>query len=536
MSATRRVARNFGWLLSGRGAGALLALAATALMARNLGPEPFGMIILLHTSAHILRHLCSVKSSEATIRFGQQLLNRSDGRSQPTAAWLALVGALFRFDLLIALAAATLGAAGLAFAAQPMGLPAELADAAWIYVAALMCTATGAAKGALRGLDRYRLLSIQLTAAPALRLAGVAACVAFATPIEWYVTVWGASLMLEHVLLLASAAPYLGLTQLGAPIRPALATQPKLAPFLKAVYWQSNLDMVPRHGATLAVGLLFGAHSAGIYRLARDIAEVVSKPVVLLRQAIFPDLTELWAQDKGAFLTLTWRASAFLALIGGLFVLAALAFGADLLVLLAGEPFRAGSTLLALLLGAAAVELGAAPLRPASYAMDRVVQVLILQSGAVILFFATLFATKPLIGLVGAGWAALASASASLLGMVWAGAPNRAERIGRTTLFVNQWMRNSYERDGGHGNLHGDALLQGGARAEGNLGEARLRRYPRFQPRQQPRLGVPCHRRPRHQGTRGGQGARRHGPLLRQSPRRTGRRGGANAARRRASG
>ncbi len=419
MSVTRRVARNFGWLLSGRGAGALLALAATALMARNLGPEPFGLVILLHTAAHILRHLCSVKSSEAAIRFGQHLLDRNSGRNQPTTAWLDLIGALFRFDLLIALSAATLAAAGLVFAAEPMGLPADMADAAWIYVAALICTATGAAKGALRGLDRYRLLSVQLMAAPALRLAGVAACIGFAAPIEWYVTVWGASLLLEHALLLTSAAPYLGLPKFGTPIRPALAAQPKLAPFLKAVYWQSNLDMVPRHGATLAVGLLFGAHSAGIYRLARDIAEVVSKPVILLRQAIFPDLTELWNQNKSAFLSLTWRASAVLALAGGVFVLAALAFGADLLALLAGEPFRAGATLLALLLGAAALELGAAPLRPASYAMDGVVQVLILQSMAVALFFAVLFATKPLIGLDGAGWAALASASASFCGMVW---------------------------------------------------------------------------------------------------------------------
>ena len=419
MSVARRVARNFGWLLGGRGAGALLALAATALMARSLGPEPFGLVILLHTTAQILRHLCSVKSSEAAIRFGQRLLDRSTGRGQPAAAWLDLIGALFRFDLLIALSAATLAAAGLVFAAQPMGLPAELADAAWIYVAALVCTATGAAKGALRGLDRYRLLSVQLLAAPALRLAGVAACIALAAPVEWYVTVWGASLLLEHALLLASAAPYLGLAKLGAPVRPALAAEPKLAPFLKAVYWQSNLDMVPRHGATLAVGLLFGAHGAGLYRLARDLAEVLSKPVILLRQAIFPDLTELWAQDRSAFLSLTWRASAALALVGGIFVLAALAFGADLLVLLAGEPFRDGSTLLALLLGAAALELGAAPLRPASYAMDRVVQVLILQSGTVLLYFAALFATKPLIGLDGAGWAALASASASLIGMAW---------------------------------------------------------------------------------------------------------------------
>ncbi len=388
-------------------------------MARTLGPESFGQVILLHTTAQILRHLCSVKSSEAAIRFGQHLLNRRNGHYQQTHAWLDLIGALFRVDLVAAILAAVLAGAGLAFASGPLGLPSELANAAWIYVAALAFTATGTAKGALRSLDRYLLLSVQLVVTPGLRLAGVVACTILEAPVEWYVTVWAASLLIDHLVVLASAAPYLSLRQLGGPIRPALATQPKLTAFLRAVYWQSNLDMLPGRGATVAVGLLFGAPSAGIYRLAHGIAEVLSKPVALLRQAIFPDLTELWQQDRAAFLSLTWRASALLALVGAAFVLAALAFGADLLVLLAGEPFGAGATLLALLLGAAALELGAAPLRPASYAMDRVGEVLILQSAAVALFFAGLFATRPWLGLDGAGWAALASASASLVGMAW---------------------------------------------------------------------------------------------------------------------
>ena len=419
MSVARRVARNFGWLLSGRGAGALLALAATALMARSIGPESFGMVILLHAAAQLIRHLCSLKSADAAIRFGQGLLDRSCGSIQPTGAWRDLIGALFRFDLLIALAAAALAAIGLAFAAQPLGLPAELAGTAWIYVVALLCTPTSAAKGALRGLDRYRLLSVLLIAAPALRLAGVAVCMIVDAPVAWYVLVWGASLLLEHALLLASAAPWLSLARVGGPIRPALATEPELAPFLKAVYWQSNLDMVPKHGATLAAGLLFGASGAGIYRLARDIAEVLSKPVILVRQAIFPDLTTLWAEDKGTFLSLTWRTSAVLLLAGALFVLGALAYGGDLLALLAGDAFLAGATLLALLLGAAALELGAAPLRPAIYAMDGVLQVLKLQTFAIILFFAVLIAANSLIGLESVGWAALASAGASLLGLMW---------------------------------------------------------------------------------------------------------------------
>jgi len=65
--------------------------------------------------------------------------------------------------------------------------------------------------------------------------------------------------------------------------------------------------------------------------------------------------------------------------------------------------------------------LTAAPLRPASYAMDGVVQVLVLQALAVLLFFAVLvlLAAESRSGLNGAGWAALASASLSLCGTAW---------------------------------------------------------------------------------------------------------------------
>lgn len=419
MSVFRRVAKNFGWLLSGRGGGAVLSLAATALAARALGPEAFGWVVLIHTTALLTRHLCSLKAADAAVRFGVPLLQGDAPAREAESTWPRLVSALYRLDLLAALLAGALGALLLLFGAAPLGLPPGLVDAAWLYVAALLCCATGTAKGVLRSLDRYRLLGALTLTAPAVRLVGVGLCVALQAPAAGYVAAWAGGLLAAQLLLQGAVARTLGIMKLGAPIRPALAAHPGMGAFLNVLYWQSNLDQFPKRAAVLAVGGLFGAEGAGIYRLAKDLGEAVDRPVLMLRQAIFTDQSRLWRDDRRQFLALTWRTGLALAAFGGAMFLIVAAFGGELLAALAGEPFRAGALLLALLFAAGVLDLGGAGLRPAGYAMDQAGQVFRLQIAAALLFFAVLYAAAPSAGLASAGWATLASAALSLGGMAW---------------------------------------------------------------------------------------------------------------------
>lgn len=415
----RRVARNFGWLLTGQVGAALLALAAVVLAARTLGPGAFGVIMLVHTSAVIIKQLCNIKSADAMVRFGVPLLQdgRRNGANSP--AWRQLAGALWRLDLITALLAGLVGALALTLLAPSLQLAAEFREAAWLYVAALFCTATGTAAGALRALDRYPLLGILMLGRPGVRLGGVLACMALEAPATAYLLVWALGFMVGELLLLGAAAALVAAPVQGHPVRPALQAHPRLAHFLKVVYWQSNLDLFPKRVAILAVGGLYGAEGAGIYRLVRDVAQAVEQPAILVRQAIFPDLSRLWKDQRSAFLTLTWRACALGFAGGGALLAAALLFGGELLEALAGEAFRTGAPLLALVLAAGGLELGGGALRPASYAMDKAGPAFALQAISVGLFFATLYGAAPLAGLESAGWAALSSNAFALAGMIW---------------------------------------------------------------------------------------------------------------------
>lgn len=419
-----RVARNLGWLLGSRGGGALIMLAALTLMARTLGAADFGVVLLLHTSALVIRQLCNLRASEATIMYGMPLVE-----GKRTTDWAALLGALFRLDALTSLLAGAVAATllvvgpGLFAAAGLFDLSWELQMACWSYVAALLLPANGTAVGSLRVLNHYRLHSaIQLTG-PVARLVGIAACGLMGLALPWYVLVWALALGLEQAAVLSAAALILlrrrEAPNLSAPIGRVLRRHKDAPGFLKTVYWQSNFDMLPRHASMLLAGGLFGADGAGIFRYVRDAVEVLQKPAALLRDAIFPDLRSLRDRDHAAFLRLTWRSCLVLLPLGGVFVVAALLGGEFFLETLAGREFATGAGLLTLLVGAATLDLGGAALRPANYAMDKAKQVLGVQLAATALYFVALPALSGTAGLEAAGWAALLAALCNLAGLSW---------------------------------------------------------------------------------------------------------------------
>ncbi|MCW8926269.1 MAG: hypothetical protein OQJ84_08440, partial [Xanthomonadales bacterium] len=77
-SISRRVVRNFGIVLRGRGIAALLTLAATALMANTLPATEFGLVILLHTYVLAVRGILNFRTYEAVVRFGVPLHESGD--------------------------------------------------------------------------------------------------------------------------------------------------------------------------------------------------------------------------------------------------------------------------------------------------------------------------------------------------------------------------------------------------------------------------------------------------------------------------
>jgi len=414
----RRILGNFAYLLRGRGIAAVMLLAATALMARALGPAEFGMVVLIHTYAVLVRSFLNVKQFLAIVRWGVPALDAGDH-----ATLRRLVNICWRIDWL-----SCIGATLVAFLLAPllgpfMGMDQQQVIMLTVYSLVLLATGNRTAIGILRLYDRFDLLGWKETIGPAIRLVGVLIAWWLDAPMVVYVATFGFAFAVEEF--------YLGWfgrreyrRQMGSlPVadnadKARIKEFSGLRHFLWITYWQSNVDLVPKHGSILLAGVLMGPAEAGLLRLARQFSTLLSKPAGLIRQVVFPDLTRSWNQGNSDFKLIVTRTAMLAGGLGLFFVLAGHFFGEYLLGTLIGEDFVAAAPVLTLLLLASTVDLTAASLRSAAYAIGHAGKVLRVYALSAVVYIALFILCTMNMGLIGSGVAACAAAALPAIAMI----------------------------------------------------------------------------------------------------------------------
>ena len=413
-----RVLDNFWILIRGRGAAAILAFAATALMARALGPVEFGLVILMHTYVLLIRALLDFGTMDAIVRFGLAAHDSSDNQTLGK-----LIKLCRRIDKQVSIAAALLALFVAPVAGPAMGMDTKHVMLLMAYSTVLFTPGAGSAAGILRLYDRIDIIGRQMTIAPTLRFLGVVIAWSFGAPIEVFVAIWGVAYVSENAYILWQAKH-----KCRAKINHALAGESLknasiddfdgLRHFLWVTYWQSNLDLLPKHITTLLVGHLLGPAEAGLLRLAREIASILARPALLIRQVVFTDLTRAWNEGSQDFGVVAYRTSIIGGALGMVFVALSYLFGEYLLTHLLGTEFIAAKGVLTLMLLAATLDLATSPLLSGLYAMGQALKTLRITMVSTALYLVMFVLLTRQFGLIGAGLASTAGAALTLVGMI----------------------------------------------------------------------------------------------------------------------
>jgi O-antigen/teichoic acid export membrane protein len=410
-----RILKNFGVILRGRGIAAVFSVAATGLMANALSAREFGLVILLHTYVVVIRGLLNFRTFEAVVRFG---VPRVEERQ--TEELFSLLRSTQAVDVAAAVAACAVAALAAPFAAHYLHWESGMVAWAVVYSTVALSTANGTSNGILRIYDRFDALSVQYTVGPILRFLLVGTAWLFDAPMVVFLAAWGSAFAAGHIYMLVRGLIELK-SQTGSGAwsgfrRADLGRRDReFWKFLGVVYWQTNIDILPKHVSTLLAGALLGPAAAGLFRLAREFSTVLTQPAVMLRDVLFPDLTRRFHADDDRFHSLPFKAAWLAGGTGLAFVLLSLLIGPPVLGFV-GEEYRAASGLLSLLLMAAAFDLSAAPLRAAAYAMGRAGSILRIHVLSISCYVAAFFLFTSLAGLNGPGYAAIV-ASALALGL-----------------------------------------------------------------------------------------------------------------------
>ena len=409
----KRVLKNFGVVIRGRGIAGIFSVGATGLMANALSATEFGLVVLVHTYVMVIRGALNFRTFEAVVRFGIPLND-----SQDQSGLRALLRSTMLIDLSAAVLATIIGMTMAPLAGHFLQWDADMVTWAAGYSLIMLATANGTPNGILRIYDRFDALGVQFTVAPALRFIMVAAAWALDASMPVFIVAWGSAFAAGHLYMFVR-----GLFELhkhmpgrlwdGFHLGELRERESEFWKFIGVVYWQTGIDLLPKHVSVLITGALLGPASAGLFRLAREFSTVLTQPAVTLREVLFPDLTRSFHAEDGGIHSLPFKTALIAGTAGLAFVIFSLFFGKPLLGIV-GEEYVPAATLLSLLLLAASFDLASAPLRAAAYAMGRAGMVLNIHIGGIVTYLSMFFLLTPLMGLTGPG---LAAVLASLLAL-----------------------------------------------------------------------------------------------------------------------
>lgn len=413
MSATPfgRALRNVGWLMTGKGVGALLSLVYLALAARALPVAEFGQFMLILSIAQAVAALVAFQTWQIVIRFGVPHHERGD-----TPALGRLVRYCAALDIGAGAVGCVIAAAAVTVMRARLGWSAEVSREALLFSFVLLVSVRSTAVGVLRLHDRFALGAMADAVTPIARFMGAIAVVATGASVRGFLIAWAAAEVATTIVYWATAHR----------IAPGLIGRWRAAGRARtenAGFWRfafvtnvnSTVNAASKQFVVVLVGLIAGAVAAGGYRLAFQLSQALVRVSEMFARGVFPELTRADAAETRDPLRRLFRQSTRLALGGGVTIcVLAPVVGGPVLQLVGGERYIGVYPILVLLSLAAGLEVMAAGFEPLLLSTGRAAAALRARLIGVAVLLAAIAVLMPLYGIFGAAVATLVAAAVSL--------------------------------------------------------------------------------------------------------------------------
>jgi O-antigen/teichoic acid export membrane protein len=366
-SPLARIVANTAWLLGGKGVGGVLSLFYIAILTRSLGLKAFGHFSLIFGTSQALIAVAGFETWRIVVRYGAEHVHNEDwaafGRISLFAGMLDVAGAVagtvlsyivfFKFNHLLHLNSALVQAAF------------------WFNVAAVWALVS-APTGIVRALDRFDVATYVESVVPAGRLVAAVVILLVGPTLVRFLMAWAAIDLLEAALYWIMArrlCPEAVRLSYLRGWRQALRENSRITRFFWVTYAGATLDAGLKQGPLLTVGYFVGTSSAGLFRLARQLAQSLGKLAGLLTRAVYAEINRARvASEAHEFRRLAYRTSLLAGAGGVIVVLLALLFGGTLMDLLGGDAFEGGGALLVPLAIGASFDLAAVAFEPVLHA------------------------------------------------------------------------------------------------------------------------------------------------------------------------
>ena len=402
-----RLLKNAGKLLSGDIIAQVLGLIAVALTARALGPEKYGVLVLIQAYIAVIDKLVNFQSWQALIKYGTDALEENADYEFKQ---------LVKFGTVLDLGSALLGTIiafiGAYVVGSWQGWTSDTIFMIMLYSSVIFFNLSGTPTAILRLFDKFGLFSVQKIIAGVIKVIGVAIVYILGQGLFAFLLVYIITIIFGYLILLFMGWRELRTKKFHRIFSAQLSGITQKFEGLWSYVWTTNLSgsvrMASRNVDTIVVGAILGTAATGMYEIAKKFANVVNRLSNPLYQAIYPDLARLWSKrDKDGFIKLGLQSACFAGavalVIWGIF----LALGDWIIYLSVGANYIEAYPVLIWYLMAIVIEIFAFPLQPAMLAMGYPQKSFYIHVITTIMYFLALFPLLHYVGLSGAGIAYL---------------------------------------------------------------------------------------------------------------------------------
>ncbi len=427
----RRIVSNTGILLVAKIIATSLGIATLLVVTASLTPMEFGILVFLHAYMLFFAEVATFQAWQSIIRFGTDDIANNDTESLTRLLrfgfTLDIISVIIGYGLAIAAFTGVVAIAN----ALPGLAPSEGVDIDTLqrlvsfYCLVILVRATSTSIGIFRLFDKFFILGIEALVMPVVRFSGAVYAAWAGWGLSGFVLAWFAGSFAQYVFLWVAGLFELkkrGL--LGGVLKAKIRFFKPRRPIWGFVV-KSNIDSTLATGfmhlPQLLVMAVFGPVWNGVFKIAEEVAKLLTEGFKLLDQVIYPELAKLVSEGRADRIwRIVTRAAAILLAVGLSFSAVIFVFGEGVLTAIFGPTYAQAVPLAALLVPAAALMGAAAPLYPIFYATDRPGRAVIIRGAALSVYIGVFFLSAYFIGRLAPGFASLAANGFAVLVLVFA--------------------------------------------------------------------------------------------------------------------
>ncbi len=404
--ASQRIFKNASLLFGANALASVAGLASLVLTTRVLGPDGFGLLILMGSYVAIVSTLVNFKSWQAIIKFGTVALEEDDAPK-----FLRLLKFGFMLDALTAALGALFAIVGAPLVGRWFGWTDEVIMMTVVLAGCSVFNWSSTPTAILRLFNRFNVLALHESLSALFKLALIVIAYFGGGSLLIFILIAGGVGILSNVFLFGLAIRALRSRKLRlakTPWRGAAQDYPELWTYVWTTNFHSSIRMAAKELDVIIVGSMLGSGATGLYAVAKRFANLLTKFSGPLYQAIYPELAKLVAQESyRALVQLIVRGAGFASAIAVVGWLVFVVWGEWILSLSVGLDYIGAYGVLIWYMLALVLAVGSFPLQPVMLALGRPRTSFWIHLLTTLLYLAVLPAALARFGLMGAGMAFL---------------------------------------------------------------------------------------------------------------------------------